>query len=62
MKPVVSFHQVSKQYRHTTALDNVSLDVPPGTVRSRIARGRAQLAELLDGNQTDPTQRRTPAP
>ena len=38
------------------------LDVPPGTVRSRIARGRAQLAELLDGNQTDPTQRRTPAP
>lgn len=31
-----------------------TLDVPPGTVRSRIARGRAQLAALLstpDGNQ-----------
>lgn len=28
------------------------LGIPPGTVRSRIARGRAQLADLLDpGNQ-----------
>lgn len=27
------------------------LDLPPGTVRSRIARGRARLADLLDGNQ-----------
>ncbi|MEZ5137638.1 MAG: sigma-70 family RNA polymerase sigma factor [Acidimicrobiales bacterium] len=38
------------------------LDVPPGTVRSRIARGRAQLAEHLRGNQTDPDARPTPAP
>lgn len=29
------------------------LEVPPGTVRSRIARGRAALAEAL-GNQSDP--------
>lgn len=27
------------------------LDLAPGTVRSRIARGRARLARLLDGNQ-----------
>ncbi|HRW36346.1 MAG: sigma-70 family RNA polymerase sigma factor [Acidimicrobiales bacterium] len=38
------------------------LEIPPGTVRSRIARGRAQLADLLRGNQTDPDARRTPAP
>lgn len=31
------------------------LEIPPGTVRSRIARGRAQLAAHLRGNQpTDP--------
>lgn len=37
------------------------LDIPPGTVRSRIARGRAQLARLLDTrNQTVVPQRPTP--
>lgn len=37
------------------------LEIPPGTVRSRIARGRAQLAALLDPrNQTDPPKRPTP--
>ncbi|MET0727262.1 MAG: sigma-70 family RNA polymerase sigma factor [Acidimicrobiales bacterium] len=36
------------------------LDIPPGTVRSRIARGRAQLAPLLqDRNQADPSERPT---
>lgn len=30
------------------------LDVPPGTVRSRIARGRAALADSLGGNQPGP--------
>jgi len=30
------------------------LDIPPGTVRSRIARGRAALAEQLGGNQPSP--------
>ncbi len=35
-----------------------TLDIPPGTVRSRIARGRAQLARLLDpGNQAPPQRR-----
>ena len=30
------------------------LDIPPGTVRSRIARGRAALATRLAGNQSRP--------
>jgi RNA polymerase sigma-70 factor (ECF subfamily) len=34
------------------------LDVPPGTVRSRIARGRAALAERL-GNRGTPAKRRS---
>lgn len=38
------------------------LDIPPGTVRSRIARGRAQLADALGGNRTAPDGRPTPAP
>ncbi len=43
------------------------LDLPPGTVRSRIARGRGQLARLLaPGNQAAgaerPTPRADPAP
>lgn len=33
-----------------------NLDIPPGTVRSRIARGRRHLAKML-GNQTTPGQR-----
>lgn len=33
------------------------LDIPPGTARSRIARGRGQLADLL-GNRPGPSQRR----
>lgn len=36
------------------------LDIPPGTVRSRIARGRAQLARVLGPrNQSDPPDRPT---
>ena len=34
------------------------LGIPPGTVRSRIARGRAQLATLLDPGNQDPDRRR----
>jgi len=36
------------------------LRIPPGTVRSRIARGRGQLADLLAGNPTDPAPRPSP--
>jgi RNA polymerase sigma-70 factor (ECF subfamily) len=40
-----------------------ALDIPPGTVRSRIARGRAQLASLLGyGNHPEPFERPTAAP
>ncbi|MCU1497610.1 MAG: putative polymerase subfamily sigma factor [Acidimicrobiales bacterium] len=38
------------------------LGIPAGTVRSRIARGRGQLADLLAGNQTDIPERPTRAP
>jgi RNA polymerase sigma-70 factor (ECF subfamily) len=34
------------------------LDIPPGTVRSRIARGRAALARHMKGNQ-NPAEERT---
>jgi RNA polymerase sigma-70 factor (ECF subfamily) len=37
------------------------LGIPPGTVRSRIARGRSQLADLL-GNPTDAPDRPTTRP
>lgn len=37
------------------------LDIPPGTVRSRIARGRAQLANIL-GNPTAAPDRPTTSP
>lgn len=36
------------------------LEVPVGTVRSRIARGRAGVAERLRGNPTGPSDRPTP--
>jgi RNA polymerase sigma-70 factor (ECF subfamily) len=35
-----------------------ALGIPPGTVRSRIARGRAQLAELLRPGNQDPAPSR----
>ena len=36
------------------------LDLPPGTVRSRIARGRARLADAIAGNQNAPGERPSP--
>jgi RNA polymerase sigma-70 factor, ECF subfamily len=38
------------------------LEIPAGTVRSRIARGRTQLADLLGGNQQPTPERRTTQP
>jgi RNA polymerase sigma-70 factor (ECF subfamily) len=38
------------------------LEIPAGTVRSRIARARAQLADLLRGNQPAPDERPSPTP
>ena len=38
------------------------LDLPAGTVRSRISRGRGALAHLLAGNPSPTTERRTQSP
>ncbi len=38
------------------------LDIAPGTVRSRIARGRAALAEVLAGNPAPTSDRPTTRP
>ena len=62
--------QVSEEFRLPVVLRDLCdldyaeiaerLGIPPGTVRSRIARGRAQLATLLDpGNQRAPAVRPT---
>jgi RNA polymerase sigma-70 factor, ECF subfamily len=63
-------HRAAVALRDLVGLDYAEiaqvLDIPPGTVRSRIARGRAALADQMadreiDGNQTPspehPTQR-----
>ena len=51
--PVVLRDQLGMDYREISE----TLGIPPGTVRSRIARGRAQLAQKLGGNQTTTTER-----
>lgn len=38
------------------------LSIPPGTVRSRIARGRALLADRIGGNRSPAPDRPTPEP
>ena len=51
--PVVLRDQLGMDYAEIAS----TLEIPPGTVRSRIARGRARLAQQLVGNQTDPDER-----
>ena len=52
--PVVLRDQAGLSYDEISAV----LSIPPGTVRSRIARGRARLAEMLGaGNQTHAAER-----
>jgi len=38
------------------------LDIAPGTVRSRIARGRSRLADLISGNRTPHSKRQNTQP
>ncbi|MDE0237930.1 MAG: sigma-70 family RNA polymerase sigma factor [bacterium] len=53
--PVVLCDQLGMSYEEIAQ----EMDIPPGTVRSRISRGRRRLAELLSGNPDDPGQRHT---
>ena len=53
--PVVLCDQLGMSYDEIAE----ELNIPPGTVRSRISRGRRNLAELLSGNPDDPGQRHT---
>lgn len=55
--PVVLRDVAGHDYAEIAAL----LGIPPGTVRSRIARGRSRLAEML-GNQSAGTERPTSRP
>lgn len=54
--PVVLRDQLGMDYAEIAEV----LSIPPGTVRSRIARGRRRLADLLDGNQSRPVERPNP--
>ncbi len=51
--PVVLRDQLGLDYAEIAQV----LGIPPGTVRSRIARGRARLADWLVGNQPGPGER-----
>ncbi len=53
--PVVLRDLLGMDYAEIAA----TLELPAGTVRSRIARGRRHLAKILEdpGNQTDPEKR-----
>ncbi|MDE0654524.1 MAG: RNA polymerase sigma factor [bacterium] len=52
--PVVLRDQAGLSYDEISEV----LSIPPGTVRSRIARGRARLVEMLgEGNQTAAAER-----
>lgn len=51
--PVVLRDQLGLDYAEIAQV----LEIPPGTVRSRIARGRTKLYESLVGNQAGPGER-----
>ncbi len=53
--PVVLCDQMGLSYEEIAE----ELDIAPGTVRSRISRGRRRLAELMSGNPDDTGQRHT---
>lgn len=53
--PVVLRDQLGMDYAEIAEV----LEIPPGTVRSRIARGRAALARSLGGNQSTTAERPT---
>ena len=53
--PVVLCDQVGLSYEQIAE----ELNIAPGTVRSRISRGRRRLAEVLRGNPDGPGQRHT---
>ena len=57
-------HRAAVVLRDVCTLDYAEiaavLQIPPGTVRSRIARGRAALADVLGGNPAPPPRRPTP--
>ncbi|MCY3578898.1 MAG: sigma-70 family RNA polymerase sigma factor [bacterium] len=53
--PLVLCDQLGMSYEEIAQ----EMDIPPGTVRSRISRGRRRLAELMSGNPDDPGQRHT---
>ncbi len=64
-----ALQQLPEDYRSAVVLRDIAdmdyaqiaevLEIPPGTVRSRIARGRSALAEIL-GNQKLPGERPSP--
>ena len=54
-EPLVLCDQLGMSYEEIAQ----EMDIPPGTVRSRISRGRRRLAEVLNGNPEDPGQRHT---
>lgn len=56
LAPVVLRDQFGLDYAEIAE----TLDLAPGTVRSRIARGRRRLAAMIDGNQEPAEQRQTP--
>lgn len=56
--PIVLRDQLGMDYAEIAA----TLEIPPGTVRSRIARGRSRLAEQLLGNQPGPSERPSSEP